>query len=118
MKMHKLTITAVFIALTILVGCATATDNTWRPTKKYTHTSEFDSALEVAKDWMLSNKQNATERLVYEYSIRRYKELIEVSINEITIKSNGDRFVAMDGDVCIYINNDGRIVNTKQCYAP
>jgi len=116
--MHKLTIAAVFIVLAILVGCATATDNTWRPATKYTHAPEFDSALVVAKDWMLSNKQNATESLIYEYSIRRYKELIEVSIREITIKSNGDRFVAMDGDVCIYINNDGRMVNTKQCYAP
>lgn len=116
--MNKLTLAAAFISLTILAGCATATDNTWLPTKKYIHTSEFDAALETAKNWVLSNKQNASERLVYEYSIRRYKELIEVSINEITIKSNGDRFVAMDGEVCIYINNDGRIVNTKQCYAP
>lgn len=116
--MHKLTIAAVFIALTILVGCATATDNTWRPAKKYTHTPEFESALVVAKDWMLSNKQNATESLIYEYSIRRYKELIAVSIREITIKSNGKRFVAMDGDICIYISNAGNVVNTKQCYAP
>lgn len=116
--MSKLTTAATFIALTILVGCVTATDNAWRPTKKYTHTPEFDSALVIAKDWMLSNKQKATERLVYEYSIRRSKELIVVSINEITIKTNGERFSALDGSVCIYINKDDRIVNTKQCYAP
>lgn len=116
--MNKLTIAAAFILFTILVGCATATDNTWRPTKKYIHTAEFDAALGTAKNWVLSNKQDAPERLLYEYSIRRYKELIEVSIREITIKSNGERFVAMDGDVCIYINNDGNVVNTKQCYAP
>lgn len=117
-KINKLTIAAASISFVLLAGCVITTDNTWRPAKKYTHTSEFDTALVAAKDWVLSNKQGASERLLYEYSIRRYKELIEVSIREITIKSNGERFVAMDGDVCIYINNDGSVVNTKQCYAP
>lgn len=116
--MNKFTTAATFIALTILVGCATATDNSWQPTKKYTHSSEFDAALMAAKEWVLSNKKSATESFVYEYSIRRYKELIEVSVNEFSIESNGDRFVAMDGEICIYINNNGHIVDTKQCYAP
>lgn len=116
--MNKFTIAAACIVFSFLISCVTTTDNNWRPAKKYTHTSEFDTALVAAKDWVLSNKQGASERLLYEYSIRRYKDLIEVSIREITIKSNGERFVAMDGDVCIYINNDGSVVNTKQCYAP
>lgn len=116
--MNKLTTAATFIALTILFGCATATDNTWQPTKKYTHSSEFDAALLAAKEWVLNNKQSPAENFVYEYSIRRYKELIEVSVNELTIKKNGDGFAAMDGEVCIYIDNKGRVVNTKQCYAP
>lgn len=116
--MNKLTITSAFIAFAILVGCATAINNNWRPAKKYTHTSEFDAALVVAKGWVLSNKPSTTESLVYEYSIRRYKELVEVSINEITIKPNGDRFAAMDGEVCIYIDDEENVVNTKQCYAP
>lgn len=116
--MNKLTTAATLVALTILVGCATATNNTWQPKKKYTHSSEFGAALVAAKEWMLNNKQSATENFVYEYSIRRYKELIEVSVNKITIESNGDRFVAMDGEICIYIDNNGRVVNTKPCYAP
>jgi hypothetical protein len=116
-KMNKLT-AATFVALTILFGCTTAIDNAWQPTKKYTHSPEFDTALVVAKEWVLNNKQNPIENFVYEYSIRRHKELVEVSVNELTIKSNGDVFSAMDGEVCIYIDNKGRVVNTKQCYAP
>ncbi|MGX5174288.1 hypothetical protein ACUR5C_09735 [Aliikangiella sp. IMCC44653] len=90
----------------------------WIPAAKYTHVEEYSPALEVAKKWALEKYNPEKDKISFEFRIRPAKEGYEVTVDNLYHTESGEFAVAVDGEMCLYLDKNFKLKRVKQCMAP
>jgi hypothetical protein len=93
-------------------------ESKWTPTHSY-QVNEIDkNALAVAKNWALSNYDTSKAKYDFEYSIRKVGMKFEVELTPVHINEAGQHIYMLDGEMCLELNQEFKILEYYQCAFP
>lgn len=93
-------------------------ESKWIPKKSYTLNTADKDVLIVAKSWASSNYNVNKEKYDFEYAVRKLNAGFRLEITPLYIGSDGKYLYMVDGEMCLDLNRERKVVMVYQCAFP
>ncbi|WP_445354799.1 hypothetical protein ACJJI5_17815 [Microbulbifer sp. EKSA008] len=109
---------ALFIVLFLSLAMAKEFEPPkWYPHKDYTPSDKLILAFDVAQEYYVKNLTSTNQPIDYEFHAYATDGGYIVSIMVLYREKDGRHSVAMDGEHCIFLNQQYIIKESRQCIA-
>ncbi|WP_413662927.1 hypothetical protein ACG1BZ_17415 [Microbulbifer sp. CNSA002] len=111
---------AIVLFMVLFSSLAAATDfehPKWYPHKNYYTSDKVTKAFDIAQEYYVKNVTSANQSIDYEFHAYETDGGYIVSIMVLYREKSGGHSVAVDGEHCIYLNEQYTIKGSKQCMA-